>query len=1109
MAIDHYNAFISYRHNDRDSAVASAIQSKLERFRIPPAVQKTTGIRKIDRIFRDKEELPITSDLGADIDEALSISDFLIVICSPELKESRWCMREIEVFLSSHPRQRVLTVVTEGEPPDVIPGILLSDTIEKTSKDGSTVTETVDVEPLACDYRRPAASRSKKDFRTAEREELPRLAAALIGCSYDELVRRQHQYRMRRMAALGSLVLALSAGAIAYLLWSRNEIRENYQQSLISQSHELASQSLSALSDEDRVTAVSLALSALPSEELDRPVTAEAEYALTEAMQIYSSSTALTGTRIFRARDEITDFSYSSNGAYLLAMDKAGGLTVWDVASRERIAVWEISSAEDLPGFAALPGNRAVVWGGSVIFCMDYLTGDQVWAMDLSHPGVFACLSPDGKSIFACNQRALLKLDCGSGDILDELSLDDLPDGLIPENGFFFGIRVSPSGESASVLLRLGDGSDACGLFLWDTNAAPDHKTGGLFPVSDEIYRDVSAFGFADETHLYLCHRNGAKESFEGATVTTVGDDPVRVTMVSAESGVLWSSAFDIAQVAGNTIALPAQYRAEDSVCGGLLVALGQTAVMLDAGDGAIVLRRDLGDIVISVSAPTPDGYSAVLSDGQTASVTYDPLSTVYMKQYAGGIKALHSNPAPDTASPEAAALRNGEILLYETEISPVYTATDGDAALQMPRETAVTPAGYLAVLTERPSLLVIDPERNSARDLVLPGSAYTWTIAGIREDGSILLAANADESNDSLAANADESNGSPAADAGEDSGLRDGLTFAAVDPAAAQPVIEIVAGDGQIAADYGMFFADFGNFFSMSGDRILYVTPQQASLDDGSSSGDSLTLADTVSGSLSRLTVKGLSGTQSLRHAYRRDLISYGSLVLPSPVFASPDGSLVFTTCYDAEDDLNHGLLVSTETGEAAVLPKLLYDGLLKAAWNGQGDRIAVSGHFLINVYDREGTVLHQIPHPGRQVLSLCWRGEELMALFSDHVLERYDPEQYTAQQNAPETSGDTLSVTALDMTDPPIGIYEHFSWNEENERLYLIADGDLFIIDAAAFPSVQSARAKNCLAVSRGKIWNITPEIAADGATVYRAGFFTQPGTAELTELGRKLVE
>lgn len=47
---------------------------------------------------------------------------------------------------------------------------------------------------LSCDYRMP--------FSKAKKLELPRLASTIIGCSYDELVRRQRSYRLRRIMVI-------------------------------------------------------------------------------------------------------------------------------------------------------------------------------------------------------------------------------------------------------------------------------------------------------------------------------------------------------------------------------------------------------------------------------------------------------------------------------------------------------------------------------------------------------------------------------------------------------------------------------------------------------------------------------------------------------------------------------------------------------------------------------------------------------------------------------------------------------------------------------------------------------------------------------------------
>ena len=70
-----YDAFISYRHLPADIAVAEKLQTFLERHK------KKNGEKL--RIFRDRTELPTSSDLGNQIQRALEDSRFLILVCSP------------------------------------------------------------------------------------------------------------------------------------------------------------------------------------------------------------------------------------------------------------------------------------------------------------------------------------------------------------------------------------------------------------------------------------------------------------------------------------------------------------------------------------------------------------------------------------------------------------------------------------------------------------------------------------------------------------------------------------------------------------------------------------------------------------------------------------------------------------------------------------------------------------------------------------------------------------------------------------------------------------------------------------------------------------------
>ena len=67
-----YDAFISYRHSELDKFVAENLHKQLEAFRLPGNVSRKIGRKKIERVFRDKDELPLTSNLEDPIMRALA-----------------------------------------------------------------------------------------------------------------------------------------------------------------------------------------------------------------------------------------------------------------------------------------------------------------------------------------------------------------------------------------------------------------------------------------------------------------------------------------------------------------------------------------------------------------------------------------------------------------------------------------------------------------------------------------------------------------------------------------------------------------------------------------------------------------------------------------------------------------------------------------------------------------------------------------------------------------------------------------------------------------------------------------------------------------------------
>ena len=134
-----YDAFISYRHCDLDKYVAENLHKILETYELPKNIKEQLNIegRTFKRLFRDQEELPLSSNLEDPILEALNSSKYLIVICSPRLKDSLWCRKEIETFKKIRGRENIFCVLIEGEPADSFPEEVLFDEVEVV-KNGNT-----------------------------------------------------------------------------------------------------------------------------------------------------------------------------------------------------------------------------------------------------------------------------------------------------------------------------------------------------------------------------------------------------------------------------------------------------------------------------------------------------------------------------------------------------------------------------------------------------------------------------------------------------------------------------------------------------------------------------------------------------------------------------------------------------------------------------------------------------------------------------------------------------------------------------------------------------------------------------------------------------------
>lgn len=346
----HYDAFISYRHCDLDKFVAENLHKQLEAYHMPADImEKRKGMKnKIERVFRDKEELPLTSNLNDPIMNALQNSDWLIVICSPRLRESVWCKKEIDTFISLHGREKVLAVLIEGEPEESFPEALLFKTEVVTHADGSTEEIRIPVEPLAADVR----GKNKKEILKNLKTELLRILAAMFHLNFDDLRQRhkeqEHKQKMRYMAygvVLCLLVAIISVG-VAVKLNQKNKIiqglsdHSQMQNDIMKaeQAISLAEKSMHYLEEGDREAAIQTAIIANTQYEgLTMPYTPEAQYALAECLGVYDTGEIQKANYRIETMGIITHVDVAPDHKTLIIFDASGTVTLYDTKSKEVI----------------------------------------------------------------------------------------------------------------------------------------------------------------------------------------------------------------------------------------------------------------------------------------------------------------------------------------------------------------------------------------------------------------------------------------------------------------------------------------------------------------------------------------------------------------------------------------------------------------------------------------------------------------------------------------------------------------------------------------------------------------------------------------------------
>ncbi|BCU78905.1 TIR domain-containing protein [Luteolibacter sp. LG18] len=254
-----YWAFISYSHADK--AWADWLHKSLERYPMPrDLVGKPTPAddpvpKRFTPVFRDREELPTATDLGAVIARALQAARFLVVICSPRSAKSQWVEQEIIAYKRLHGESRVLCLIVDGEPwaSEGKPGVDPDDECfpravrYRLGADGEL--SDVRTEPIAADAR---------EGKDGKQNAVIKLMAGLLGVGFDDLRRREQEYQRRRvrifraLTSLFALLFVAAVSAAAYAVIQKQKVQQTLSQAdlqlaLIARDNDEVSQSAAYL----------------------------------------------------------------------------------------------------------------------------------------------------------------------------------------------------------------------------------------------------------------------------------------------------------------------------------------------------------------------------------------------------------------------------------------------------------------------------------------------------------------------------------------------------------------------------------------------------------------------------------------------------------------------------------------------------------------------------------------------------------------------------------------------------------------------------------------------------------------------------------------------